>query len=297
VSLFTERIRRRRQAEREAAGENLWGEAISQEARVSIAQLWEAAIDVLNSGLRTRTAEGQLASIITHSVRWSTGRQPVCTTPEQLARSNAGTPELLNVFEALYEAIESMTQSAYIATMRNSPSLYEARLNEALEAHRVAYKMINGEMMPFSGDPVHTATIEPALKLLIDRRYERAQGAFRNALKEIQNRKPDDAITDAGTALQETLVELGCQGNSLGRLISDGRTRGLLAGHDEKLVAGIVAFLEWASADRSEKGDAHKHSDATIDDAWLAVHVVGALIRRLASDAPRAARATTRSRR
>jgi hypothetical protein len=28
------------------------------------------------------------------------------------------------------------------------------------------------------------------------------------------------------------------------------------------------------------------YPDATIDDAWLAVHVVGALIRRLASDAP-----------
>jgi hypothetical protein len=155
--------------------------------------------------------------------------------------------------------------------------------------------MINGQMMAFSGDPVHNATIEPALNLLIDRRYERAQAAFRDALREIQNRKPDDAITDAGTALQETLGELGCQGNTLGRLISD--ARGLLAGHDEKLTAGIVAFLEWASADRSEKGDAHKHSDATIDDAWLTVHVVGALIRRLASDVPRVPKVTIRPRR
>jgi hypothetical protein len=92
---------------------------------------------------------GQLASIITHSVRWSTGRQPVCITPGQLASSNAGTPELLNVFEALYEAIESAAESAHSFAMRNAPSLYEARLNEALEAHRVAYKMINGQMMPF----------------------------------------------------------------------------------------------------------------------------------------------------
>jgi hypothetical protein len=135
------------------------------------------------------------------------------------------------------------------------------------------------------------------LNLLIDRRFERAQAAFRDALRELQNRKADDAITDAGTALQETLGELGCEGNSLGRLISDARRRGLLAGHDEKLTAGIVAFLEWASADRSETGDAHKHSDATIANAWLAVHVVGALIHRLASEVPRAPGVTTRSRR
>jgi hypothetical protein len=140
--------------------------------------------------------------------------------------------------------------------VRNLASLYEERLNEALDGYRVAYKMINGQMMAFSGDPVHKATIEPALNLLIDRRYEHAQAAFRDALKELQNRKPDDAITDAGTALQETLVEIGCQGNALGPLIADARKRGLIAGHDEKLTAGILKFLEWASADRSEKGDA-----------------------------------------
>jgi hypothetical protein len=300
VSLFTERRRRRRQAEREAAGEILWGETISERARVSIAQLWANVINSVSSqGLTIRSAEAQalLAGTVTASVRWSTGGYPVCTTPEELAKSKAGTPELLDVFEALYEAIGTLTENAYDYTLRNLPSFYQEKLNEALDAHRVAYKMINGRILSLSGDPVHSATIEPTLNLLIDRRYERAQAAFRDSLRELQNRKPGDAITDAGTALQETLVELGCQGNALGPLIGDARKRGLIAGHDEKLTAGILKFLEWASADRSEKGDAHKHSDATIDDAWLAVHVVGALIRRLASDVPRAVRATTRSRR
>lgn len=143
---------------------------------------------------------------------------------------------------------------------------------------------------------MHSATIEPTVNLLVDRRYERAQAAVGEALKELQNRKPDDAITDAGTALQETLTELGCQGNALGPLIADARKRGLLAGHDEKLTEGILKFLDWASADRSNKGDAHTYSDATNDDAWLTVHVVGALIRRLASDVPREPNATMRPR-
>jgi hypothetical protein len=174
--------------------------------------------------------------------------------------------------------------------------IYEMRLNEALNAHRVAFKMIEGEFVPFSGDPVYTATIEPAVRLLIDRRFDGAQTAFRNALREIQNGKADDAITDAGTALQETLVALGCQGDVLGRLIQDARGRGLLAGHDEKLTAGIMSFLNWASADRSQTGDAHKKSDATTSDAWLAVHVIGALILRLASNDPRVPSAARRRR-
>jgi hypothetical protein len=185
----------------------------------------------------------------------------------------------------LYKAIETMeSKRNQIAGLS---SVYRDRLNAILNAHRVAYKMINGQFVPFSDDPVYAATIEPTVRLLIDRRFDRAQTAFLNALREIQNGKADDAITDAGTALQETLVALGCQGDVLGRLIQDARGRGLFAGHDAQLTTGIFNFLNWASADRSQSGDAHKQSDATIGDAWLAVHVIGALIIRLASDDPR----------
>jgi hypothetical protein len=286
VPLFTERLRRQRLAEHEAAGEVLWTETISERARVTVAQLWANVINAINAKVvLSNGGEAQLARMILDSVRWSTGSDPACVTPDQLARSKADTPQLLDVFEALYEAIETIaSKRPHVGPLS---LLYQDRLNEALNAHRVAYKMIRGRFVPFSDDPVYAATIEPTVRLLIDRRFDRAQAAFLNALREIQNGKADDAITDAGTALQETLVALGCQGDVLGRLIQDARGRDLLAGHDEKLQAGIFSFLNWASADRSQTGDAHKQSDATIGDAWLAVHVIGALIVRLASDDPR----------
>jgi hypothetical protein len=56
--------------------------------------------------------------------------------PRSLARSKASAPVLLDVFEALYEAIGSLTERAY--TVRNLASLYEERLNEALDTYRVA---------------------------------------------------------------------------------------------------------------------------------------------------------------
>lgn len=62
---------------------------------------------------------------------------------------------------------------------------------------------------------------------------------------------------------------------ALGPLIDDALRKGLLAPHDKKLA-------DWVSADRTTTGDAHRHSEATESDAWLTVHVVGALIVRLA---------------
>jgi hypothetical protein len=248
-----------------------------------IAQIWADAAGTIDASTFERDTIQKLAALITASVRRSTGTNPVCIYPQHLAESKAGTPDLLDLFEALYESIAHLDNSSY----RRLASAYESRLNDVLNAHRVAFKMINGEMVPFSGDPVYAATIEPTIRLLIDRRFDGAQAAFLKALREIQDGEADDAITDAGTALQETLTALGCQGDVLGRLIQDARARGLLAGHDEKLTAGISSFMNWASADRSQTGDAHKQSDATIADAWLAVHIIGALIIRLASDNPR----------
>jgi hypothetical protein len=41
------------------------------------------------------------------------------------------------------------------------------------------------------------------------------------------------------------------------------------------------------SADRSEKGDAHGVTAATLDDGWLIVQVVGAVVLRLSNSVPR----------
>jgi len=93
-----------------------------------------------------------------------------------------------------------------------------------------------------------------------------------------------DAVTDAGTALQEMLKSLGCRGNQLGDLIRSAKSKGLLGAHDTPLFETFEKAMHWVAADRSEKGESHHLSDATLDDAWLIVHVVGAFIVRLASD-------------
>ena len=48
--------------------------------------------------------------------------------------------------------------------------------------------MIEGEVVPFREGPVYTATIEPTIRLWIDR-LDGAQVVFLNALREIQSGK------------------------------------------------------------------------------------------------------------
>ena len=45
--------------------------------------------------------------------------------------------------------------------------------------------------------------------------------------------------------------------------------------------AALIYQRSWAAADRAQMGDTHPGGVATVDDAWLMVHVVGALMLRL----------------
>jgi len=143
-------------------------------------------------------------------------------------------------------------------------------------------------MIPLSSRELHEHVVAPALQLLAGRPdLDKVESAYRAALEEITKGKAADAITDAGTALQEMLGALGCDGNALGPRIASARAKGILAPHDSPMLTAIEKVLHWVSADRSEKGDAHAVTSATLDDAWLIVHVVGAVILRLSKSSPR----------
>jgi hypothetical protein len=131
---------------------------------------------------------------------------------------------------------------------------------------------------------VYSGVIRPS-----DTRFDQAKCICVSAWGVARNRPVQCTCNSEATALalQETLTALGCSGNSLGPLISGARKRGLLAPHDAKFDQAISNIMEWVSSDRSQSGEAHHVSDATYEDAWLIVHVVGAHILRLASGPPR----------
>lgn len=107
------------------------------------------------------------------------------------------------------------------------------------------------------------------------------ESTYQEALGEV-TADPGDSITNVGTAVQDALRLIGYEGRDLSHLAQQAANAGLLNGYDVKLVD-----VDWIGADRSQSGDTHTARAALADDAWLAVHVGGALILRLTSGNPR----------
>jgi hypothetical protein len=264
--LPSQRKRRAARDAREAKGERLWLEEVPPAARVKIAGLWEAVQE--SSGDRQSFARG-----VGRILRMQGGHNVYSTDSHELIR--ASSSELaLDIIGAF-----CLHVSSHVLARRYSDEA-ESMINETLEDFCVAYRLVDHEVVPIESDELHADVVVPALRLLVGEKFAKAHQAYVEAIKEIPA-SPSNAITDAGAALQETLTALGCQGNALGPLIADGRRRGVFAAHDATLTNGLVSILSWASADRSEKGDGHHVTDASRGDAWLMVHVVGALIVRL----------------
>lgn len=127
--------------------------------------------------------------------------------------------------------------------------------------------------------------MSPTLYLLRSQpRFASAEMAYQKALGELRNRDAGDAITDAATALQDVLLALGCAGNALGPLLKSAKSKGLLKGSDTPLTEAVAKAVDWVSATRGE-GEAHTGDpDISMSDAWMVVHVVGALAIRLTEE-------------
>lgn len=171
----------------------------------------------------------------------------------------------------------------------HAAEMWERFVNRVFQEHRIGYKFVDHELIPFKDDELMQNVIEPTLGLLVGEKFRAAKGSYREALEEIADGHPADAMTDAGRALEETLEALGCEGDMLGPLVKDAKRKGLLGGVDSPLIDGIERFCNWAAGNRNQMSDAHKSPQARIEDGWLMIHVVGALIQRLAAGTPRQA--------
>ena len=59
-------------------------------------------------------------------------------------------------------------------------------------------------MIDLGSEELHAGVVAPALRLLAGRHgLDKVEVAYQDAIKEISNGNPDDAITDAGTAARD----------------------------------------------------------------------------------------------
>ncbi|RFA08071.1 hypothetical protein B7R54_01710 [Subtercola boreus] len=161
--------------------------------------------------------------------------------------------------------------------------------DDILLNHRVEWAFTPGGLVSRGNQELHAEIVKPATELLAaDAKYLKVKNAYNKALLELSNGDPGDAITDASSALQEMFRTLGVEGKSASEQAKKALNQGLLKGYDAKLIDTVVRASEWVSAERNNNGDAHKDGSSSLkEDAWLIIHIAGALILRLSGQALR----------
>lgn len=273
-------------AERESAGESLWNESFSDRVRTRILHAFRLYFDgavtaypglVLGAARQVILGQEGLFSLAGDGGDAASDfLQYFGTCPDDMFPT---------VIESLIPELDRADEleNRYMSWPQGWARSFTADVNEVFAQERVGWEVIDGRMVEIHSKELHAAAVEPALRLLHLLEFAKADKQYRDALDELAQGKAADAITDAGATLQEVLEGLGCEGNQLGDLTRSARKKGLLGAHDTPLVDAVERTMHWVAADRSEMGDTHHATQATRDDAWLVVHVVGALIVRLAT--------------
>lgn len=268
--LHYQRRRQQAMADAEAKGQSFWSDKFDTPGRT---RLWAVLNDRLMDGWAARAAIAVEMELGIASFESGFG--------------SPGNDFRWGFFNCGDDLVPSLVEASVrtITARRYEEVGLEEKVNRVLLEERISFELIEQTMVEKESQELHAELVGPTLRLLSGRTgWDNVESAYQDALGELSHGKPADAITDAGTALQEALLAVGASGNSLGPLMKDAKRQGLLAPHDGPLEDGIAKLIDWVSADRSSKGDAHNSDPALIEDAWLAVHIVGALILRLSGE-------------
>jgi hypothetical protein len=275
---FNRRKRIRELTAAEARGESFWTSAFNPKART---RLMYAATGTSGGAMQAVAESARLLILSDEGLHHLVSAKIYPAEDFMQYFFDAPDDMMPTVVESVFVAMGGLASSGYYVGLR--PWDFVNSVQELLAEERIAFDFSDGQMVHFESKEMHQAVVEPALQLLHNPKFAKAEKVYRRALEELSKGTPGDAITDAGAALQETLTTLGCDGNRLGQLIKSAKAKGFLAAHDVRMTQAIEDVMEWVSADRSEKGDSHKADESEKEDVWFTIHVVGALIVRLVS--------------
>ena len=281
--LHSKRVRLAARAEREAAGESFWTDIFEDPLRIKILHY----IDLLSNGRANFNSNARTQILVSEGLQYLT-RVGLNTTDDFRNYLLQCPDEMVpTVIEAWVIAAANPDNQRELESYE-ADAIFSSVIKSLLLEHRISYDLVDGLMIPKDSQALHVGVIEPVLKLITTSGdWTATEKPFLEALRELAANHPSDAITDAGTALQAALTSVGCKGNALGPLIKSARLMGIFGAHDEPMLEGIDRILNWVSADRSNNGDSHKSSSASSDDAWMIVHIVGAIILRLSKGVQR----------
>lgn len=275
---FGLRKHRRHQAELEATGKSLWTDRLTSPVRVQFTHIIQRFEEQYYLSDRmpdvVRDVSFQFGFIdLSHAFGFR-----ALPAYEQVVNAilieDCGEDIVFSLLEAIWDIVPEY-RGTHVASPRD---IYSSKLGEILEDGRISYDFVDGSIIPRGEQEMHVEVVVPAITLLSGRAgLQDAERHYMDALTSIREKRFDDAVTNAASAVEAILRILGC-GDARAALAKRGAVaieKNLLASHDKGL-------LGWVTATRGLEGDAHgQGSHTTRADAWLVVHVAGALILRL----------------
>lgn len=190
------------------------------------------------------------------------------------------TDDLMDVIDAAIQTRLGADTGLVVGGGWQEVHEFVERIRAHLEDHKLAFDVINNQVVDKTSEELHREVVVPALTLLHSRpRFADVERQYRDALDELSKHQWGDAITDANAAAEETLrILLGLKEGKLPDLLGQARQRGLFGDVQERWLKQFVNGFGALSSMRNVEGDAHKAGTEERSIAWLAVHWAGALI-------------------
>lgn len=292
--LYGERERRKEQDEDLAAGRVQPTDQLDRDARVKLNKAWDDTRNhmafhnaPLEELIRDRTLEWIAVELDPSDMLPRRGNS---TTNRQLLSLIEAEHEALRVLAAnphLGRPLYPGASAEWLAFINAAPENFRTRVNRILKAHIVSLSLHeNGEFIPVQSQEMHSEVVERTLHLLHNQsRFAGAEKAYQDALTQLRNGNGGNAITDAGTALQEALKALGFPGRTLGEQLNAAKKTDLFDAKDARFTDFLSETIQWVK-DKRNTGEAHSATaNYSLSDAWMVVHVLGALIIRLSEQA------------
>lgn len=267
MRLYSQRAADNERAAREAAGESFWTTEFSPTLR-------QKMLHYMRLIQRNTNYFGEARNILLYSYGLERISGPYNSTDDfEVFFKTCSNEQFPDVLEATLWAIKEKSWG-------NTVEQFKDVMNGLMEQERVSFELMEDHIVPFESKQMHESVVKPVLLVLHNEdKYAQVNEAFRNALAEITSGNPQDALTDLGTALQEALKACGYEGATIGEQLKAAKKAGVLGGANSPLAEAMEKTTAWTASVRNQRSDAHA-VDPTVnkEEAWLMVHVAGALI-------------------
>lgn len=213
-----------------------------------------------------------------HAFIWGTGLGPIFDHPwaeyQKVVRMGASSAR--EVPEHTWDEILERLRPAYrLAAVEHLLDLGGAQpefakaVNQKADEHYVALRLEGTRFLYSTSEELQEEVIRPAVVLLADPRYERAQAAYLDAHTRAKAGDYPGAVGAALRSAEEVMKTLGCEGSTLPQLAESAGAKGV--------PAAVVSLLGQMSGMAPRTEDEAEGPGA--EEAMLAVHLAASVIR------------------